>query len=215
MSMVRVRILVDDRPGSLAAVAKTLAARGADVLSIEVLGSDEGVAVDDFTLRLPDESVRDLVIKDLNALPGTTVESVRTSRLLHGQRPDLDALARVLKEPESALATYADQLPVALVADWAAVLEPQGRETNVAHRSPGAPLRIDVTVPAGGLLAARAITDGDRSIALAPIGRRYMVVARENGPTFRRQELLHLQRLTEIVLLLTKVAGTGSPSTDA
>ena len=88
MSMVRVRILVDDRPGSLAAVAKTLAARGADVLSIEVLGSDEGVAVDDFTLRLPDESVRDLVIKDLNALPGTTVESVRTSRLLHGQRPD-------------------------------------------------------------------------------------------------------------------------------
>jgi hypothetical protein len=45
-----VRVRLRDRPGSLAAVATRLAAHGVDVLGLEVLGREAGLAIDDLLL---------------------------------------------------------------------------------------------------------------------------------------------------------------------
>ena len=49
----RVRIALPDRPGSLAKVARVMAASGADVVRVDVLEREAGRAVDDFLLDLP------------------------------------------------------------------------------------------------------------------------------------------------------------------
>ena len=54
MPLLYARIVVDDKPGSLAAVTRGLAAAGADIVTVDVLGSEGGLAVDDFVLRVAD-----------------------------------------------------------------------------------------------------------------------------------------------------------------
>ena len=80
MPLLYARIVVDDKPGSLAAVTRGLAAAGADIVTVDVLGSEGGLAVDDFVLRVADGPLGAQVIRELAGLPGVAVESVRIAR---------------------------------------------------------------------------------------------------------------------------------------
>ena len=70
MPLLFARIVVDDKPGSLAAVTRGLAAAGADIVTVDVLGSEGGLAVDDFVLRVADGPLGAQVIRELAGLPG-------------------------------------------------------------------------------------------------------------------------------------------------
>ncbi|TAK69025.1 MAG: ACT domain-containing protein [Actinomycetota bacterium] len=209
MPVLLVRITVPDRPGSLASVTGAIAATGADVVSIDVLGAEEGRAVDDVALRATGADARERIRLALEGLPGVAVESIRVARGLPGHRPDLDALTWVARDPGRALVTYADHLPLMLGADWAVLAEPgPGGTWTLIHRSPGAPAEPDLPLPATPVVAARAARDegSPRTAALVGLagGRWLFVAVRDEGPPFRRQELLHLQRVTDLFVLLAE-----------
>jgi ACT domain len=232
MPLLYARIVVDDKPGSLAAVTRGLAAAGADIVTVDVLGSEGGLAVDDFVLRVADGPLGAQVIRELAGLPGVAVESVRIARDAPDRRPDLDALARMLRDPGRALQTYVERLPDVMRADWALGLMPVGKGEVVAvARSKNAPRDAVLDVPEDGVSSPRVPSQGDATSTPTGTGGAVMVrepapsstvtayceirpggpvvaVVREGGPSFRAPELAHLHQLCEVAALLS-----GAPVT--
>jgi len=211
MPLLYARIVVDDKPGSLAAVTRGLAAAGADIVTVDVLGSEGGLAVDDFVLRVADGPLGAQVIRELAGLPGVAVESVRIARDAPERRPDLDALARMLRDPGRALQTYVERLPDVMRADWALGLMPVGDGEVVAvARSKNAPRDAQPTLPDGGFGDGQAVMVRDARAtstvtAYCEIraGGPVVSVVREGGPSFRAPELAHLHQLCEVAALMS------------
>src|SRR3954465_13787079 len=61
MTLLRIRIRLPDRPGSLGPVARTLGAAGADIVQVVVLERGSGRAVDDVTVVWPDGLALDVL----------------------------------------------------------------------------------------------------------------------------------------------------------
>jgi hypothetical protein len=129
---VVLRVWLPDRPGALGQVASRIGSVRGDVLGIEILESGGGQVVDELVIGLADANLMDLLITEVSAVDGVSVEHVRP---IEGDRvdPDLVALA---SGAELAEADPADRLAVlcaavARVADaeWAAVV----RDGRVVH----------------------------------------------------------------------------------
>ena len=75
MAMVRIRVSLPDRPGSLGAVASAIGFAGADIRGLVVLSSEGGRGLDDITVAFPGNDPADL-INVLNAIGGVEVLSV-------------------------------------------------------------------------------------------------------------------------------------------
>lgn len=52
--LLRLRIALPDRPGSLGQIARALGVAGADITQVVVLDREAGRAVDDITVSCPD-----------------------------------------------------------------------------------------------------------------------------------------------------------------
>ena len=75
MAMVRIRVALPDRPGSLVAVASAIGFAGGDIRGLVVLSSEGGRGIDDITVAFPGNDPAD-VINVLNAIGGVEVLSV-------------------------------------------------------------------------------------------------------------------------------------------
>jgi len=75
MAMVRIRVALPDRPGSLGAVASAIGFAGGDIRGLVVLSSEGGRGIDDITVASPGNDPAD-VINVLNAIGGVEVLSV-------------------------------------------------------------------------------------------------------------------------------------------
>ena len=75
MAMVRIRVALPDRPGSLGAVASAIGFAGGDIRGLVVLSSEGGRGIDDITVAFPGNDPAD-VINVLNAISGVEVLSV-------------------------------------------------------------------------------------------------------------------------------------------
>jgi hypothetical protein len=96
-SLVRLRIELDDRPGSLAGVAAAIAARDGNITAIDVLEADGGRVVDEITVDVPD----DLDMARLRS----EIAGVRDARVVSQQRTELvDPIVRVLRRLSGAVA---------------------------------------------------------------------------------------------------------------
>src|ERR1700722_2354593 len=72
------RIWLPDAPGVLGAVAAQIGAVKGNVIGLEVLEREAGVAIDEFVVELPDEvGAIDAVCKGIRTIPGAGVEDVR------------------------------------------------------------------------------------------------------------------------------------------
>ena len=221
--LVRVRLVVPDRPGALGQVASAIGTAGADVVQVEVIGSENGRAVDDVHLQVRDTAHLDRVVTELAAAAGVSVEGV-----LHSPPPvtghaELELVARLVAQPDRALRTLVDGAPAAIGAAWAALLGATGsRPLDVVDTvvlpgvhapevlpevSDGLPLRVS---------SPRLTLDGGRSPAgsvLVPLGTdepMALVVVREVGPSFHRSEtwrLAEIARTAGAVAQRTPVAG--------
>lgn len=121
--LLRVRVTLPDRPGSLGQVARTLGVSGADIVQVVVLERLGGRAVDDFTVVWPGASRVERLLDGLAAVPGVRVDglwSVTGAPVAGGA--DAQLLAQVASNPTDGLATLVDAVPVLLAADWAAAL---------------------------------------------------------------------------------------------
>jgi hypothetical protein len=75
--LTRMRIWLPDVPGVLGAVAAEIGALQGNVVGLEVLEREAGVAIDEFVVELPDDShVVDAVSRGVRNVPGAGVEEV-------------------------------------------------------------------------------------------------------------------------------------------
>lgn len=90
--LVVVRAWLPDRPGALGQVASRIGAVRGDVLGIEILEVGGGRVIDELVVQIDDAGLIDLLIAEVGAVDGVSVEHVRP---LDGDRldPDLTALA--------------------------------------------------------------------------------------------------------------------------
>lgn len=190
--LLRVRVTLPDRPGTLGQVARTLGVSGADIVQVVVLERLGGRAVDDFTVVWPGVARVERLLAGLAAIPGVKVDGVwRAIGAPTTTGQDAELLAQVAANPTDGVATLVDAAPGLLAADWAvAAVVPLdwascsggAGEATVGHaswRAPEPPRLPEVTP-----LRARAMTtaDGDH-YAVAPFGRAglVLVVARDHS----------------------------------
>jgi hypothetical protein len=103
---VVIRVWLPDRPGALGQVASRIGAVRGDVLDIEILEVGAGKAIDELVVALPTPDLVDLMVTEVHAIDGVSVEHVRS---LDGGHVDSGLLALSL----AAELAEADQLLVA------------------------------------------------------------------------------------------------------
>jgi hypothetical protein len=192
--LLRLRVRLPDRPGSLGQVARTLGVTGADIVQMVVLERVGGRAVDDFTVIWPAAAPVDRILAGLGAIPGVAVDGVwRSAGAPAVGGADAELVGQVACGGDSGIATLVDAVPGLLSADWAAALVvPAGWATagedggaadtgpTVAYASWRAPdaLRAPDVTP----LRPRAFEGpGDTRYAAAPFGRAGVVLLIARG----------------------------------
>ena len=127
---VVMRVWLPDRPGALGQVASRIGAVKGDVLDIEILETGAGRAVDELVIALPDDGLVDLMVSEVHAIDGVSVEHVRE---INGEHNDGGLLALSLAaelaeaKPDQRLDALMDAVVRITDADW--VLVARGRET--------------------------------------------------------------------------------------
>jgi hypothetical protein len=228
--LLRLRVRLPDRPGSLGQVARTLGVTGADIVQMVVLERVGGRAVDDFTVIWPAAAPVDRILAGLDAIPGVAVDGVWRSvgaPVVGGA--DAELVGQVAANPTDGIATLVDAVPGLLSADWAAVLAVpadwarSGEDAAGPGESPPAvvyaswrapqPLRAPDVTP----LRPRAFdgADGGR-YAAAPFGRAGLVLLCARGGEQATGESLpvpgfhvtEIDRLAQLVRAAALVLGT-------
>ncbi|TDD88952.1 amino acid-binding protein [Actinomadura rubrisoli] len=195
--LLRIRVRLPDRPGSLGQVARTLGAAGADVVQMAVLERAGGRALDDFTVAWPAGAGTERLPEGLGSVPGVEVVGVWPTVEPQGAFPDAAVIGQVAAVPERGAEILADAVPGILSADWAAlaVVGEDGRAVPAYTSLGGAD---GVELPALLPLRARAFSAPDGvEYAVCPLagGRVALVVARTGAPPFHRTEVLRLEQL--------------------
>jgi hypothetical protein len=80
---VVVRVWLPDRPGALGQVASRIGSVRGDVLAIEILEVGAGRVIDELVVALPDASLVDLMVNEVHAIDGVSVEQVRETDESH------------------------------------------------------------------------------------------------------------------------------------
>jgi hypothetical protein len=161
-----VRMWLPDRPGALGQVASRIGAVRGEIVGIDILERGAGRAIEELVVDLPDASLKDLLVQEIQQVDGVDVEEVRpVADALHD--PRLDALETVAilvgatgrSELVEAVVLHARR---SVGAEWSAVVALDDG-TVLAEQGP---------VPSAAWLVA--FVEGSRSSA--------RVVAGESGP---------------------------------
>ena len=126
--LTRMRIWLPDAPGVLGAVAAEIGAVQGNVIALEVLEREAGVAIDEFVVELPDVAdAVDAVCKGIRNIPGAGVEEVRVLAGAVQDREDavLNAAAAILQAatPTAAMNALSGQLISLFDLTWLAVAD--------------------------------------------------------------------------------------------
>jgi hypothetical protein len=214
VSSYLLRVQLDDRPGSLGALALALGSVGADILSLDVVDRGMGYAVDDLVIDLPSGEMPDMLITAAEALPGVRVEAIRPHTGLleaHRELELIDRVAAAGDRPEK-LQVLVDEAPRVLRVGWCTVVGFADNKTQRIAGSHGAPQTQAAATPWMPLGQATALDateewvpqlwrDMDTTLAAAPLGEptTALVLGRPGGPHFRPSEVARLGYLAGIV----------------
>lgn len=125
MHTVVVRIWLPDRPGALGQVASRVGAVKGDVLGIEILEVGGGRVIDELVVALPDDTLVDLMVAEVHAIDGVSVEHVRP---VVGDHSDGGLLALSLAaelaetRPPDRIAALLDGVTRITESDWTLVV---------------------------------------------------------------------------------------------
>jgi hypothetical protein len=120
-----VRVWLPDRPGALGQVASRIGAARGDVIGIEILERGAGLAIDELTVSLPEESLIDLLVSEIRQVEGVAVEDVRrvgSERPEHGVHALEIAAALVGVADDELWEQLAASIMTLLEADWCSVV---------------------------------------------------------------------------------------------
>jgi hypothetical protein len=208
MTLLRVRIRLPDRPGSLGTVARTLGAAGADIVQVVVLERTGGRAVDDVTVMWPDGVSLDVLCDALCSVRGVAVDGVWRTSEAPGVFADVSVVGQLAANPQNGVVALVEAVPKIFGADWAAMLTAGGMVTYASWQAPD-PL-IPPPLPASG--GGRAFTgeDGVR-YACVPVGRdgQTLLLARVAAPPYHQTEI---ERLIQLAAAADAVLGVSAPA---
>jgi hypothetical protein len=121
------RIWLPDAPGVLGAVAAEIGKVNGNVVGLEVLEREAGVAIDELVVELPDEpGAIDAVSKGIRNVPGAGVEDVRTVSAVEDREDTvLSAAANILQAatPTAALNALLGHLTVLFDLSWLVLVD--------------------------------------------------------------------------------------------
>ncbi|MFC6882187.1 MULTISPECIES: ACT domain-containing protein [Actinomadura] len=207
--LLRIRVRLPDRPGSLGRVARTLGAAGADVVQMAVLERDGGRALDDFTVAWPAGAGIDRLCEGLASVPGVDIVGVWPTAEPQGAFPDAAVIGQVAASPARGPMILADAVPALLSGDWAGLAETGGGDgPGLVHASVHG--LAGVRLPELAPLRPRSFTAPDGTqYAICPMeggdGRGLVLVAARTGaPPFHRTEV---ERLAQLVGAAEAVLG--------
>jgi hypothetical protein len=208
MTLLRIRIKLPDRPGTLGTVARTLGAAGADIVQVVVLERAAGRAVDDVTVTWPDGVSLDVLCDALCSVRGVAVDGIWRTSEAPGVFSDVEVVGQMAANPPNGVVALVEAVPKIFGADWAAMLTAGGVVTHASWQAPDPLTPPSLPVPSGG----RAFTgeDGVR-YACVPVGgaTQTLLLARVAAPPFHRTEierLIQLAAAAEAVLGVSAVA---------
>jgi hypothetical protein len=208
------RVELDDRPGSLGALAMALGSVNGDILSLDVVERGPGYAIDDLIVELPIGSMPDTLITAAEGLAEVRVDSIRPHTGLLDAHRELELIDHIAAADGRAakLAVLTEQAPRVLRVGWCSVVHSTGGRIVA---SPGAPeTQTDVAswLPITEPVAFDATADWmppmwremEIALAAAPLDDPHTAVllGRPGGPEFRPSEIARLGYLAGIVATL-------------
>ncbi|WP_333618214.1 ACT domain-containing protein [Dietzia sp.] len=208
------RVTIPDRPGALGGLAVALGSVDANIVSLDVVESYDGAAIDDIVVDVPAGALPDTLITAAESLDGVSVVSLRPFDGRIGAHQELQLIDTVSSSGPAALDVIASDLPGVLGVSWALVLENDSAAgtSRLVAGGASAPADVDhlnIEIPT----AERAIeldpaTEGlpdswtvmDTSLATARLGGSLaLLVGRIGGPDFRPAELARFGYFAGIV----------------
>lgn len=198
------RMWLPDRAGALGQVASRIGAVRGEIVGIDILERGAGRAIDELVVELPDGSLTELLVREVQQVDGVSVEEVRpVADALHDPRLDaLETAAMLVGAPDqaellSALVVHAQRV---IGAQWAAVVSLDDREV-VAEVGSVPALQWLLAFVAGSQESAR-ITGGHHGaddLVWAPLAAAGMalVLGRE-GTAYRARERRQAAALARI-----------------
>ncbi len=190
------RVWLPDRPGALGAVASRIGAVRGDIVGIDVLERNDGVAIDEFGVVLADAEHLPLLVREVEEVDGCRVEHVTV--VSHFPDPRLDALISVA---------------VVCEADDAVALQ------NALATYAGSAFHNYLVALAQGAASSPAVASGQAGpddLAAAPLTTRGAVLlVGRTGNEFREREraqLLALARIADHVWRRLDATSTTPPA---
>ncbi|MCW2912175.1 MAG: amino acid-binding domain protein [Actinomycetia bacterium] len=204
--ILRVRVGLPDRPGSLGGVAGAMGFAGADILQMVVLERANERAIDDFIVAWPLGSPVSSLCDELTGLKGAQVVGVWHIDDAPEDFDDVALVERLATDPVTGLAALVDAVPGIFSADWAVLLD----IGTVAQASRRVPAHFEPPHLEGALPQAFTAANGTRFAAVSVGGSRTLLAARVAAPPFHPTEV---ERLAQLVTAAAAVLGNHSAST--
>lgn len=220
-----IRVTVPDRPGALGSLAAALGSVNANIVSLDVVETLDGAAVDDIVVQVEPGALPDTLITAAEALDGVSVVSLRPFDGRLGAHQELKLIDRVSAAGPAALTHLCQDLPSVFSVSWALVMQrdaegasPIARGTSAPNDTPRITIPLEPAVgPATPLLddldrLPESWTVMDTALATADLGAgRVLVVGRIGGPDFLPTELKRIGYFAAIIRLLVPASSDPAP----
>lgn len=206
--MYLIRVSLPDRPGKLGALATAVGMMSADIQAVEIVGRDDfGNVIDDLMVTLPDHLMPDNVVSACTGVEGVRVLWCSRYPAGAGLESDIEALEKMVAEPDLAADILADSAPVVFHCHWALVASNASKQ--VLHATAMAPElspeQLDLLGPLD-LSHTTELPQGwvpewvETTVAVATIrGDRAIAIGRHGGPPFLGAEMARLRYLATMV----------------
>ena len=202
--LTRMRIWLPDGPGVLGAVAAEIGAVQGNVIGLEVLEREAGVAIDELVVELPDEAgAVDAVCRGVRNVPGVGVEEVTE---LFTEAPDredtvLTAATAVVSAvtPDAALAALTGRLVALFDLSWLALADEEWRGFVEVHGEDVPSVQWVAAFAEGSRSGADPANDTTRSgVFVEPVPDAGLIVCGGRPAAIRRRERREIAMLVMV-----------------
>ena len=219
METLVVRLWLPDRPGALGQVASRIGAVRGEIVGIEILERGAGRAIDELVVELPQGSLTELLVQEIQQVDGVDVEEVRpVADALHDPRLDALETAAMLvgaRDRDELVQAVVDHARRAVGAEWSAVVRIDDGEV-LAEEGDVPPAAWLVAFVEGSRLSARVASGltGPDDVVWSPLPSMglALVVGRQ-GTAYRARERRQISAFARIVdTRLREIAVLGALS---